>query len=162
MNKPLKFSTLTIIIRCVFEECEKLYLQIYLDECLYELKTLIKLDKIEDSEGTDLDKIDKSKEYKICHYNCFDNGFKSDSKTCSRWDWSIKSFRNFAIMHVNDFSHIFYMFDMTEEDVIKFIKDFEPDDEFKATLQYERIDTSERINTYKTTTSKECMLCHYW
>ena len=37
LNKPLKFPTLTIIIRCVFQEGEKLYLQIYLDECLYEL-----------------------------------------------------------------------------------------------------------------------------
>ena len=36
LNKPLKFPTLTIIIRCVFQEGEKLYLQIYLDECLYE------------------------------------------------------------------------------------------------------------------------------
>ena len=30
------------------------------------------------------------------------------------------------------------MFDMTEEDVIEFIKDFQPDDEFETTLQYER------------------------
>ena len=38
LNKPLKFVTLTIIIiRFVFKECGKLYLQIYLDECLYEL-----------------------------------------------------------------------------------------------------------------------------
>ena len=37
LNKPLKFPTLTIIIRCVFEESDKLYPQIYLDECLYEL-----------------------------------------------------------------------------------------------------------------------------
>ena len=31
LNKPLKFSTLTIIIRCVFQEGEKLYPQISLD-----------------------------------------------------------------------------------------------------------------------------------
>ena len=37
LNKPLKFPTLTIIIRCVFQKVEKLYPQIYLDECLYEL-----------------------------------------------------------------------------------------------------------------------------
>ena len=37
LNKPLKFSTLTVIIRCVFQESEKSYLQIYLDECLYQL-----------------------------------------------------------------------------------------------------------------------------
>ena len=35
LNKPLKFPTLTIIIRCVFQEGEKLYPQIYLGECLY-------------------------------------------------------------------------------------------------------------------------------
>ena len=37
LNKPLKFPTLTIIIRCIFQEVAKLYPQIYLDECLYEL-----------------------------------------------------------------------------------------------------------------------------
>ena len=37
LNKPLKFPTLTIIIRCIFQEGEKLYPQIYLDECLYQL-----------------------------------------------------------------------------------------------------------------------------
>ena len=37
LNKQLKFPTLTIIIRCVLQKGEKLYPQIYLDECLYEL-----------------------------------------------------------------------------------------------------------------------------
>ena len=37
LNKSLKFPTLTMIIRCVLQEGEKLYPQIYLDECLYEL-----------------------------------------------------------------------------------------------------------------------------
>ena len=37
LNKQLKFPTLTIIIRCIFQEGEKLYPQIYLDECLYKL-----------------------------------------------------------------------------------------------------------------------------
>ena len=37
LNKQLKFPTLTIIIRCVFEKGSKLYPQIYLDKCLYEL-----------------------------------------------------------------------------------------------------------------------------
>ena len=37
LNAPLKFLALRIIIRCVFQEDEKLYPQIYLDECLYEL-----------------------------------------------------------------------------------------------------------------------------
>ena len=37
LNKPLKFPTLTIIIRCIFQKSKKLYAQIHLDECLYEL-----------------------------------------------------------------------------------------------------------------------------
>ena len=36
LNKPLKFPTLTIIIRCVIQNGKKLYPQIYLDECLHE------------------------------------------------------------------------------------------------------------------------------
>ena len=36
-NKPPKYPTLTIIIRWVFQEGEKLYPQIYLDESLYVL-----------------------------------------------------------------------------------------------------------------------------
>ena len=32
---------------------------------------MIHLDRIEDSDGIDLDKTDKSKECKICHYNYF-------------------------------------------------------------------------------------------
>ena len=37
LNKPLKFHAMTIIIRSVFEEGDKLYPQVYLYECLYEL-----------------------------------------------------------------------------------------------------------------------------
>ena len=36
LNKPLKFPTLTIIIRCIFQKDKELDPQIYLDECLYE------------------------------------------------------------------------------------------------------------------------------
>ena len=37
LKKPLKFSILKIIIRCVLQGGGKLYPQIYLGECLYEL-----------------------------------------------------------------------------------------------------------------------------
>ena len=43
LNKPIKFPTLTIIIRCFFqEEGKRLHPQIYLDECLYEYKNASK------------------------------------------------------------------------------------------------------------------------
>ena len=37
LNKQLKLHRLTIIVRSVFEEDGKFYLQLYLDDCLYEL-----------------------------------------------------------------------------------------------------------------------------
>ena len=37
LNKPLKFHLMTITIRSVFEEGGKLYLQVFLDDTLYEL-----------------------------------------------------------------------------------------------------------------------------
>ena len=38
LNKPLKLHLLTIIVRCIFEDDGKFYPQLYLDECLYELR----------------------------------------------------------------------------------------------------------------------------
>ena len=37
LNKPLKLHLLTIIVRSIFED-GKFYLQLYLDNCLYELR----------------------------------------------------------------------------------------------------------------------------
>ena len=37
LNKILKFRVLTIIIRNIFEKDGKYYLQIFLDDCLYEI-----------------------------------------------------------------------------------------------------------------------------
>ena len=37
LNKSLKFSLMTIIIRCVFEKNGKLYPQVFLGDTLYEL-----------------------------------------------------------------------------------------------------------------------------
>ena len=37
LSKPLRFHTMTIIIRSVFEEGGKLYLQVFLEDTLYEL-----------------------------------------------------------------------------------------------------------------------------
>ena len=37
LNKPLKFYQVTVTIRCVFSEDNKLYPQVFLDEALYSL-----------------------------------------------------------------------------------------------------------------------------
>ena len=37
LNKPLKFHNMTVTIRCVFSEDNKLYPQVFLDEALYSI-----------------------------------------------------------------------------------------------------------------------------
>ena len=37
LNKVLYVSTITVIIRCVFEKDSKYYPQVYVDECLYQI-----------------------------------------------------------------------------------------------------------------------------
>ena len=37
LNKPLKFYTMTVTIRCIISEDNKLYPQVFLDEALYSL-----------------------------------------------------------------------------------------------------------------------------
>ena len=51
-------------------------LDLFLHECLYELQTL-EHDRVDLSEGTDINKTNASKECDICHYWYFlDKGFK--------------------------------------------------------------------------------------
>ena len=63
---------MTIIVRSVFEEDGKLYPQVFLNDTLYELNVLKKImleyDRINISEGIDVNKTSLSKEYDICHY----------------------------------------------------------------------------------------------
>ena len=37
LNKLIYFPTLTVVIRCVFEQNGMFYPQVYLDECLYQI-----------------------------------------------------------------------------------------------------------------------------
>ena len=86
---------------------------------------MIEVEKIEDSKGIDLYKADKSKECEVSHYSYWSNSFKSHSKVCNSCNWGIESFGSFAIITVNDVDYRFFMFDMTEEDVIDITKKFE-------------------------------------
>ena len=68
LNKPLKFYNMTVTIRCVFSEDNKLYPQIFLDEALYSLLKMLEYDRIDISERTSVGKTDTSKECTLCHY----------------------------------------------------------------------------------------------
>ena len=58
-NEQLKFPTMTIVVKSVFEEDGEYYLQVYLDECLYDLK-MLQYNRIDISEGIDINKTNAS------------------------------------------------------------------------------------------------------
>ena len=55
LNKILKLHNLTIVLKSVFQEDNKCYPQVFLDEYFYELQTL-ECDRIDISEGIDINK----------------------------------------------------------------------------------------------------------
>ena len=60
LNKTMKLHNMAIIIRSVFEEDGKFYLQILLDEFLYELQ-MLEYNRIDISEGIYINKTNESK-----------------------------------------------------------------------------------------------------
>ena len=53
-NKKLKFLSITVIVRTVFEEHGKYYPQMFLDECLYEV--MLEYEKVDISERIHLNR----------------------------------------------------------------------------------------------------------
>ena len=66
-----------------FQEDNKYYQQVFLDECLYELK-MLEYNRIDISEGIDINKTNASKECDICNYWYFlYKGFKYEPYLCN-------------------------------------------------------------------------------
>ena len=76
---------MTIIIRSVFEEGGKLYLQVFLKWRFVWIIKMLQYEKIDVSEGIDTNKTSASKECMLCHYWCFkDVGFKFEPHVCNK------------------------------------------------------------------------------
>ena len=61
---------LTIIVRSIFLEDGKHYPQIFLNDYLYDVK-ILEYDRINISEGIDINKTNAFKDCDICHYRYF-------------------------------------------------------------------------------------------
>ena len=100
LNKTLKLYKLTVIVRSVFQGNGKYYLQVSLDECLYELQ-MLEYDRIDISEGIDINKTNASKECDICHYWYFlDEGFKYEPNLCNGCHDLMQKAMNFNVVHI--------------------------------------------------------------
>ena len=87
-------------------------------------------ERIDLSEGIDLDKTSKSKECEIRINNYFNNDFRFDSKVCNhcKRGITISEWTNLAIVNVRGIGYRVIMFDMTESHLHKILGDFESSD----------------------------------
>ena len=111
LNTPLRLYLLTIIVRCIFEEDDKFYPQLYLDDCLYEFPVasnilMLEYDRTDIFERTDVNKTSASKECGIFHYWYFkDICFKYEPylcNSCHNLMQKAMSFNDVAIVDVKE------------------------------------------------------------
>ena len=85
LNKTIKTAVMVIVIRAIFYENNKYCPQVVSDECLYKIQKLLYYDRIDVSEGIDVNKISTSKECDVCHYWYFLNySFMFQPDVCNR------------------------------------------------------------------------------
>ena len=125
LNKMLKLHILTVIVRSVFEEDDKYYPQVFKNECLYELQ-MLEYDRIDFSEGVDINKRGASKECDICHQCYFlDKNFKQEPYVfngCHDLMQKAMNFNDFAIVFVKGSDQRIPFWYMSNNDVINITK----------------------------------------
>ena len=87
LNKVIQIPNMIIVARAIFHENKKYYLQVFSDECLYKLEIIkmVYYDRIDVSEGIDVNKTSASKECDVCLYWYFLNyRFKFQPSVCNR------------------------------------------------------------------------------
>ena len=112
LNKQLKFHNMSITIRSIFEEDGKLLKHI----------EMLEYERIDISEGIDVNKANSSKECDICHYWYFkDIGFKYESYLCNGChDLMQKAMglNNIAIVYIKKNVYRIHFWYMSKDDAI--------------------------------------------
>ena len=114
LNKMLKLHTLTVIVRSVFEESSTYNLQVFFRR-LYEL-WMLEYDRIDISEGIDINRTNASKESDICHHWSFFG--KKPYLYNSYHDLMEKAtnFNDFAIVSINGSHYRIHFWYMSKND----------------------------------------------
>ena len=106
LNKAIEIASMIIVVRVVFYENNKYYLQVFSDdEFLYKLH----YDRIDVSEEIDVNKRSESKECDICHYWYFlDKDFNFQANFChGSHDLLMTSVNlsHFAILNIKGYNY---------------------------------------------------------
>ena len=88
---------------------------------------MLQHERIDISEGIDINKSDKSKECLICHYWYFkDIGYKYEPHVCNQChDLSmvVYNLNDFMILNIKGVDYRCYLFNMSKSDAIKLLND---------------------------------------
>ena len=116
---------MAIVVRSVFQQDGKYYPQVFLDECLYELQ-MLEYDRIDISEGIDINETNASKERDTFQYWYFkDIGFKYEPYLCNVCHDLMQkaiSFSDVASVFVKENDYRIHFWYMSKNDAINVIK----------------------------------------
>ena len=86
---------------------------------------MLQYERIDVSEGTDINKSNKSKEYMACHYWYFkDIGFKFQSYPCNRChnlSMIVYNLDDFMILNIKDVNYRCFVFNMSKYTAIQLL-----------------------------------------
>ena len=124
-RKILKLHNLRLIGRSVFQKDNKYYLQVFLEECFYEL-WMLPYDSIGISEEIDINQANTSKECDICPYwYFFDKCFKYEPYLCIGCHNLMQKATNFddvAIISVKGNDYWIHFWYMSKDDAINIME----------------------------------------
>ena len=119
LNKMLKLCMLTVIVRSVFED-GKYYPQVFFHDFFMNYKSQ---NRIDISEGIDINKRNASKECDICHYwNFLDKNFKYEPYLCHDSMQKAMNFNEVAIVSVKGSDYRIYFWYVSKNDAINILK----------------------------------------
>ena len=139
VNKLLKLHNLTIVVKSVLQKDNNCRTWIHTIRILNWLLStnlfiwmyvwdteILQYERIDSSEGIDINKSNKSKECMICHYWYFkDIGYKLEPYVCNRChDISMLAYdlENVAILNVKDVDYRCILWNMTRNDAVSIWK----------------------------------------
>ena len=123
-DKDMNIHLATIIIRAIFAKDGKYYPQLFLDDGLYKN---VSDERIDISDGIDVNKSDESKECTLCHYWYFlDKSFSYGPYLCGgcyNMMQKCNKLKNIAIVHIKESVYRICFLYMSNREVKKLLID---------------------------------------
>ena len=124
LNKQLKFPSIKSLLEVFLKKMVNIIHNFFLNRCLYQVQ-MLEYERIDISEGIDLNKSNKSKECDICHYRYFlDENFNYEPYLCNGCHDLMQKAMNFhdvAIVSIKESDNRIHFWYMSKSDAINLL-----------------------------------------